>query len=1337
MAITPGYAVLPISASLLGVTDELRKQLVGPTQKASKQAGDAIRKSMTDGVDQAAKNTEKAQYRVLKSTQELETAESKLTEQKLKTEAANKAVEAAARVRAESESKGVAAVEKAEEALLRKRAAAEREARNLIKAEEGVEKALTESARAAESLEKRQGELDAANKDAEKSSRGFIASLQDMGTELDETAEKSAGFGDKLMSGLGKVGTGALLGVGAKIGSTVVGSIGTAFEKGFGRLQSIEQAETMLGGLGNSAEGIAEIMDNAMDSVSGTAYGFGEAASMAATFAGAGIEQGEELTRILSLVGDSAAITGADFQEMGSIWTKMASSGRLSTDEMNQMMDRGLGLLPELQKHYNVTADEARKMVSDGKVSFEDFSEIMENMVGGSSQAMGETFSGSAANMQAALGRLGAKFLDPIYANAPAVFQAIGGAVDKLGEHLSPLIADFSEKLAPYMEDFAERLGPALEKSIDNIANGFKVSVEWIRENSEWLKALAVSVGTAVTAWKLWTLGMKAHNTAVLIGEKGWKAYIASTKIATAVTKLFNKATKANVIGLIVTAVAALAAGLVYFFTKTETGREMWEKFTTALGEGWDWVTEKLSAGFEWISGAWDSLTGAFSAGWENYIKPVWDGLVTAGKYAAAILGTLVLTPIMVAWNLLSDAFKVGWETVIKPVWDALSAAATWLWETILQPVFTSIGDGWQWLSDRFTSVWELIKTGVFDAWNWYIDRVKANWELVAGALNAAWTLVKDTFLPIWDTIRTAVFDAWNAYADRVKANWDVVTTALGAAWNAVRDVLGAGWDWIRDNVFSKFNTAIDLMRSGAEIAMDGIGKAFDWLREKTAKPVNFVIEYVYGGIREAWGAVAGLVGLDELPKIEKIGGFAEGTARVPGARTRHDNMHMRSMDGRFGISLRGGEGVVVPEVVDALGEGTINNLNRVALQRGVGGVHHYLEHLGGFSQGGIIDSMMGFVNKHFPGLSMTSGWRFTDTGMHSRGQAADFSNQVQGGPSTPESRALARAIYTNFPRQTEQLIHWQEDGWRNLLSGQPFNYGEPTNSQHTDHVHWGLLNPLNYDADELDLSGGGGGIFESITNMAKRLWDGVIDKIPGFPGADSLGKFGQLPAAFLKKAASSAWDYIKGLADKLMSFGGSSGGGAEQWRGLASQALKRMGYGDEYLDAMLQQIQIESTGDPNAVNNWDSNAARGTPSRGLLQVIDPTYRDVRNRYPSAFEGLPDDSTHPLTNLVAGVGAVKRDWGGPGGRWPTKDGYHAGGLAGVGQGWLRKTAIEPEMVLDPQMTQAFIQWMDVAQDVARAVGPDAASAGRGYLESQATSVLDVFGLGGLVPLGSG
>jgi uncharacterized protein YukE len=58
--------------------------------------------------------------------------------------------------------------------------------------------------------------------------------------------------------------------------------------------------------------------------------------------------------------------------------------------------------------------------------------------------------------------------------------------------------------------------------------------------------------------------------------------------------------------------------------------------------------------------------------------------------------------------------------------------------------------------------------------------------------------------------------------------------------------------------------------------------------------------------------------------------------------------------------------------------------------------------------------------------------------------------------------------------------------------------------------------------------------------------------------------------------------------------------------------------------------IQHESSGNPNAVNNWDSNAAAGTPSEGLMQTIGPTF----NAY-----ALPGHTQifNPVDNIIAGV----------------------------------------------------------------------------------------------------
>jgi LysM repeat protein len=63
--------------------------------------------------------------------------------------------------------------------------------------------------------------------------------------------------------------------------------------------------------------------------------------------------------------------------------------------------------------------------------------------------------------------------------------------------------------------------------------------------------------------------------------------------------------------------------------------------------------------------------------------------------------------------------------------------------------------------------------------------------------------------------------------------------------------------------------------------------------------------------------------------------------------------------------------------------------------------------------------------------------------------------------------------------------------------------------------------------------------------------------------------------------------------------------------------------------DGIYRNVMRESSGNPQAINNWDSNAAAGTPSKGLLQVIDPTFAAYH------VEGTANDPFDPVANIVA------------------------------------------------------------------------------------------------------
>ncbi|GAB1339670.1 hypothetical protein ACE1SV_62600 [Streptomyces sp. E-15] len=99
--------------------------------------------------------------------------------------------------------------------------------------------------------------------------------------------------------------------------------------------------------------------------------------------------------------------------------------------------------------------------------------------------------------------------------------------------------------------------------------------------------------------------------------------------------------------------------------------------------------------------------------------------------------------------------------------------------------------------------------------------------------------------------------------------------------------------------------------------------------------------------------------------------------------------------------------------------------------------------------------------------------------------------------------------------------------------------------------------------------------------------------------------------------------------------------GSANNLDGWIKQSLaimKEKGIPGSY-EGLRRNIMRESGGDPNAQNNWDVNAQKGSPSKGLLQVIDPTF----NAYHVA--GTAHSTTDPVANITAAANYAAHRYG--------------------------------------------------------------------------------------------
>ncbi|MGW0332287.1 transglycosylase SLT domain-containing protein [Streptomyces sp. NPDC003011] len=98
-------------------------------------------------------------------------------------------------------------------------------------------------------------------------------------------------------------------------------------------------------------------------------------------------------------------------------------------------------------------------------------------------------------------------------------------------------------------------------------------------------------------------------------------------------------------------------------------------------------------------------------------------------------------------------------------------------------------------------------------------------------------------------------------------------------------------------------------------------------------------------------------------------------------------------------------------------------------------------------------------------------------------------------------------------------------------------------------------------------------------------------------------------------------------------------------WIRAALQIMDQNGIPGTY-NGIYRNVIRESSGNPYAINNWDSNAAAGTPSKGLLQTIDPTFQAYH------VAGTAWDPYDPVANIVAACnyaaaryGSIDNVWG--------------------------------------------------------------------------------------------
>lgn len=248
---------------------------------------------------------------------------------------------------------------------------------------------------------------------------------------------------------------------------------------------------------------------------------------------------------------------------------------------------------------------------------------------------------------------------------------------------------------------------------------------------------------------------------------------------------------------------------------------------------------------------------------------------------------------------------------------------------------------------------WDEVTAWISETWGAFTDWLKTSFDSIGQWFVDLWTGMKDKAVELWTQITGAISEKWEGIKSLAGEKWNQITGAISGAWDSMKTKTGEVVGWIKDHTIGKFTE----LKTGAVDAFtkmrDSIGQVWDGLKGIAAKPVNFVIETVYGkGIKAFTESVAGKLGFSlSLPSIAPLK-FAKGGV-LPGYAPGRDTIL---------TLLSGGEGILVPEAVRGLGPGFVGWANRYFSKgRSNGGVGTGVTSSGGC--GGGSCGIPGFAN--------------------------------------------------------------------------------------------------------------------------------------------------------------------------------------------------------------------------------------------------------------------------------------------------------------------------------------------------------------------------------------
>lgn len=306
--------------------------------------------------------------------------------------------------------------------------------------------------------------------------------------------------------------------------------------------------------------------------------------------------------RVLPLLRQLGDISGGDAERLSSlslVLGQVSASGKLQGQDLLQFINAGFNPLQELQRMTGKTYAELQDMMSKGQITFD-------NVAAAMAHATGE----------------GGKFHGMMERQS----QTVGGKFSTVMDNVREQVAGMFGQIKSPLSDMLDAVNAALPPLFSMVQGLFGAFASGIRFVIQFRTELALVAGVVATAWAV----SKAYTTALMVYKGVQTAIMVATKAWTAAQWLLNVAMNANPIGLVITAVAALVAGVVYCWNRFAGFRAflltMWDTIKGFGNVIKQYVIDRFNELLGGLGKLGEALKHLFNGEWDKAAKAAKDG---------------------------------------------------------------------------------------------------------------------------------------------------------------------------------------------------------------------------------------------------------------------------------------------------------------------------------------------------------------------------------------------------------------------------------------------------------------------------------------------------------------------------------------------------------------------------------------------------------------------------------------------------------------------------------------------------------------------------------------